>query len=78
MGYNVKEQGEQACSFCADGQYCSEEKREMEKYFELVCSISERVVYQAEQGIVLFANLEGIDALLIAAECVIEAANKAG
>lgn len=50
----------------------------MEKYFELVCSVTERVAYQTEQGIVLLANLEGIDALLTAAERVIEAANKAG
>ena len=50
----------------------------MEKYIELVCSVAERVAYQAERGIVLLVNLEGMEALLSAAESKIEAVNKAG
>lgn len=50
----------------------------MAECLELVCSIAERVAYQAERGIALLVDLEGIEALLSAAECKIEAANKAG
>lgn len=53
-------------------------RKEMEKYIDLVCSVAERVAYQAEQGLVLLVNLEGMEALLSAAERKIGAANKAG
>lgn len=50
----------------------------MRDYFDLVCSVAERVTYQTERGIALLVDLEGIEALLSAAESKIEAANKAG
>lgn len=50
----------------------------MERYLHLVCSIAERVTYQAEQGVAMLVNTEGVEALLSAAERKIGAVNKAG
>lgn len=50
----------------------------MEKYFDLLSNIAEQLTQQAVQWSAVAVDLERIEQLLSAAECKIEAADKAG